>query len=848
MIKDFGKTAIVTSHGDISYKELLWHIDQFAQYSPKANSGSYSPKDAKKTIIFAENREGWIYAFFSVWRNNGIAITVDASSGAHDLAYMLNDSGAECIWTSLQNEAVVREALSEVSHHVDVLIIDRHEQQAPPAEIPTSASWDRDDREIAVIIYTSGTTGAPKGVMLTFANLRANINGVHKEVEIFNSERRVLILLPLHHVLPLQGSMIAPITIGGGVAIAPSMSGPDIMDTLCRGRVAIFIGVPRLWQTLYSGIMKQINASALTRALFALCAKVQSKTLSRIIFAKVHKKMGGNIRFCVSGGAALDAEIGYGLKTLGLELLEGYGMTETAPIITFTRPGDYIPGCVGFPLPSVECKLINTHKETLKDGSTTDVGELCAKGPNVMLGYYNRPEATAETIDADGFIHTGDLARFDNAGRVIITGRCKEIIVLSNGKNVQPAEIEFKLEKFEHRVKEAAVTQDGDMLRAIIVPEPVWARDKSDEELEQLLKREVLEPYNQQAQGYKKLMSLTVYHGDLPRTKLDKLQRFKLKAIVDAAKQGHSGATQTKVEEPQSEEYRILRDYIHGEKNIMPRPDDHIETDLAMDSLDKVGLQGFIENSFGVSINADEMASYASIAEMAGYIAQHKTRMEVENIDWHRLLTDARMSGSGSALPQTSWTLTAIASVLTGFIRRHNNLKTIGSGNIPHSGPYILAANHQSFMDAPIVISGLSKEQQRRNYFYATEEHIRGKVRRAMAGRNNIIIMERTDLKNSILKMARVLQDGKSLTIFPEGTRTRTGYMSEFKKTFAILSKELNVPIVPVRITGAYQAWPRTRKFPDTTPVQVEYLPPIYPTEDDTYDTLSKRVRQSIAL
>ena len=151
-------------------------------------------------------------------------------------------------------------------------------------------------------------------------------------------------------------------------------------------------------------------------------------------------------------------------------------------------------------------------------------------------------------------------------------------------------------------------------------------------------------------------------------------------------------------------------------------------------------------------------------------------------------------------------------------------------------------------MDAPIVISGLSKEQQRRNYFYATEEHIRGKVRRAMADRNNIIIMERTDLKNSILKMARVLQDGKSLTIFPEGTRTRTGYMSEFKKTFAILSKELNVPIVPVRITGAYQAWPRTRKFPNTTPVQVEYLPPIYPTEDDTYDTLSKRVRQSIAL
>ena len=848
MIKDFGKTAIVTMHGDVSYRALLWHIDQFAQYTPRSDKGSFSPQDSKKTIIFSENREGWIYAFFSVWRNGGIAITVDATSNAHDLAYMLNDSGAVCVWTSLHNEPVVREALTEVGHRVEVLVIDKYEQEAPPAEIPAMVSWDRDDREIAVIIYTSGTTGAPKGVMLSFANLRANIRGVSKEVEIFNSERRALILLPLHHILPLQGTMIAPLTIGGGVAIAPSMSGPDIMETLCRGRVAIFIGVPRLWQTLYNGIMKQINAKGITRALFALCAKVQSRTLSRIIFGKVHRKMGGNIQFCVSGGAALDAEIGYGLKTLGLELLEGYGMTETAPIIAFTRPGDYIPGCVGLPLPSVECKLVNTHKETLPDGSTTDVGELCAKGPNVMLGYYNRPEATEETIDAEGFIHTGDLARFDDAGRVIITGRCKEIIVLSNGKNVQPAEIEFKLEKYAHRVKEAAITQDGDLLRAIIVPEPVWARDRSDEDIEQQIKREVLEPYNQQAQGYKKIMSLTIYRGDLPRTKLDKLQRFKLKAIVEAAKNGESGGTELKIVEPDTEEYRILRDYIQGEKNIKPRPDDHIETDLAMDSLDKVGLQGFVENTFGITVNADSMAGFANIAKMAEYIAQHKTRMEVENIDWSRLFADAHASSSASPLPQTSWTLTAVSSAMIGFIRRHNSLKIIGTENIPQSGPFILAANHQSFMDAPIVVSGLSKEQQRQNYFYATEEHVRGSIRRSMANHNNIIIMEKANLKNSILKMARVLQEGKTLTIFPEGTRTRTGFMSEFKKTFAILSKELNVPIVPVRITGAFQAWPRTRRFPNNAPVQVEYLPPVLPTESDSYDSLSQRVRKSMLM
>ena len=145
-----------------------------------------------------------------------------------------------------------------------------------------------------------------------------------------------------------------------------------------RGKVAIFIGVPRLWQTLYAGIKKKIDEKAVTRILFNICRSVGSRRLSRFVFQSIRKKMGGHIDYCVSGGAALDAEIGKGLRTLGLDVLEGYGMTETAPIITFTRPDDIIPGCVGLPMPSVECKIID--------------GELCAKGPNVMMGYYNRPE------------------------------------------------------------------------------------------------------------------------------------------------------------------------------------------------------------------------------------------------------------------------------------------------------------------------------------------------------------------------------------------------------------------------------------------------------------------------
>lgn len=852
MIKDFNKTAIVTCQKEISYRSMLQHTDLFAKYTPEGKNC--------KTIIFAENREGWIYAFFSVWKNGGIAIPVDVSSKAQDLAYILKDSGSTCVWCTNASMNVAREAIAMTGMEVTLLNIDDHENTDIPehgTDAPEPSVWQRDDDETAIIIYTSGTTGSPKGVMLTFINLLANIKAVSEEVCIFNEERRTLILLPLHHVLPLQGCMIAPLMCGGGVAISPGMSGPEIMDTLCRGKVAIFVGVPRLWQTFYSGIMKQVNAHAITRALFRLCEKAQSPALSRLIFSSLHKKMGGNMRFCVSGGAALDAEIGRGLRTLGIDLLDGYGMTETAPMITFTRPGKYVPGSVGQPLPSVECKIVASEMGTTENGKVV-IGELCAKGPNVMKGYYNRPEETAAVIDKDGFLHTGDLARIDEEGRVFITGRCKEIIVLSNGKNVQPAEIEPQLERFTERVNEAAVTQKGDMLCAIVVPEQKWAKNLSDEEVEGILKKEVLEPYNLGVPQYKKVMSLCIFRGELPRTKLEKLQRFKLKDILEGKMKASAPNEEVPVAEPDSEEYRILRKFIEDEKKVKVKPSDHLETDLAMDSLDRISLQTFIENSFGMQVKADELTSFTNVGELAQHIQENKTRMEVEEIDWKTLLSgsetketdNGKNTGCEKAeTPEhrTSPLMPVWAKMMKGLIKMYNGLDISGQENIPTSGPFIIAPNHQSFIDAPVAISGLTRKQIANSYFYATEDHVNGALRRSLAHRNNIIIMERAQLKRSILQMAEVLRQGHNLVIFPEGTRTRNGKVGEFKKTFAILASELNIPILPVRISGAYEAWPRTKKCPSPKRIHVEYLPVITPgTVKRDYEELAEKVRKAI--
>ena len=822
---DLNKIAIIAGSHEVTYGEMLRRVAQFARKTPKGRQ--------TKTVVFSENREGWAYAFFSVWLNEGIAVPVDASSTPGDVAYILRDCQPDAVWVSKEREAVLREAIKEAGIEPSVFLIDDDECLSLDGEpmtsvLPWTALSEPDNDNIAVIIYTSGTTGSPKGVMLSYANLKANVNSVSYDVPIYTPQRRALVLLPLHHVLPLMGSLIAPLYMGGGIAISPSLSGPDIMDTLCRGQVGIMIGVPRLWQTLYAGIKKKIDQSAVARMLFALCRVAKFRPLSRLVFRSVRKKMGGHIDYLVSGGAALDREIGEGLRTLGLDVLEGYGMTETAPIIAFTRPGDIIPGCSGLPLPGVDCKLVD--------------GELCVKGPNLMKGYYNRPEETAQVIDSDGYLHTGDLATFDSVGRVTITGRTKEIIVLSNGKNVQPSEIEYKLEKYDALVKEAAVVQDGDMLRAIIVPQPAWSATLTDSEVTARLKREVLEPYNMTVSAYKKIMNVLVYRGELPRTRLDKLQRYKLQAILKEER-GARSKEREELREPDFEEYLLLKRFIESEKGITVHASDHVETDLALDSLDKVSLQDFIERTFGTSVGADEMPGFPTVEALARHVAAQKTRMEAEDVDWHQLLHE---EADALCLPTADFAYRFISRLFKCYFRLYNTLSIKGQKNIPAKGACILAPNHQSFVDGPLTLSGLPWRALGEYFFYATEEHVRGEKLRRMAAKSNIIVMERANLKNSILKLAKVLREGHRIVIFPEGARTHDGDMVPFKKTFAILAKELDVPIVPVCIRGAYEALPRGSRFMSPKHIEVTYLPQIKPSAGQTYEELSKQTQNAI--
>ncbi|HEY4787167.1 MAG TPA: AMP-binding protein, partial [Bacteroidales bacterium] len=733
--------ALLIGEKTVTYSRLIQKIHLFSE-TLEGKQG--------RAIIFSENREGWAYAFWAIWHAGMVPVPVDFLSAAGTVNYVINDCNPSVIFCSVARKPVVDEALRGFDMSPEIIVID--DLEALPADhLPAEINFPANPQDTAVIIYTSGTTGKSKGVMLSYENLQANIDAVCTQICIFTPTDRVLMLLPLHHILPLLGTMIMPFYVRCAVAISPSMVADDIIRTLNMHKVTIIIGVPRLYASIRKGIMDKIAKSAVARMLFSLARSINSMSFSRFVFSSVHKKFGGSIKYMVSGGAALDTDIACDFRTLGFELLEGYGMTEAAPMISFTRPGKFRVGSTGF--------LLSCVKAEIRDN------EIVICGPNVMQGYLGKPEETDEVIK-DGWLYTGDLGYMDASGYLFITGRKKEIMVFSNGKNVNPAEIEEQLEAISPAIREVGVFQDGDRIRAIVVPDTTKLRELHIEDVDKYFTRDMLHAYNKSAVSYKTIMQLSVSENELPRTRLGKIQRYLLPSMVTEK------AKETRQREDITlEEYRILKKYLEEEKKTDILPEHHLIMDLGLDSLEQVGLQVFIETSFGVSMETGQLTGFESLLQLSEYIHEHKKHSTFEKINWSVILKQK----IHIKLPSTWITSNIAVRVSHLFFRIFFRFRGKGASNIPGE-PCIIVPNHQSFLDGLFVASFLKFSQMRKTFFYAKEKHIQSPFLKFLANRNNIIIMDLNhNLKESIQKMAEVLKKKKNLIIFPEGTRTKDG-------------------------------------------------------------------------
>ena len=580
---------------------------------------------------------------------------------------------------------------------------------------------------------------------------------------------------------------------------------------------------PRFYSLLRRKIRDKINQKAATRLIFKLCEKIDSKPLSKKIFAKVHEGFGGYLEFLVCGGAALDYEVERDYRTLGFEVLVGYGMTECAPMISFPRPGKAKIGASGQSLSCNEIKEVEN--------------EIVTRGRNVMQGYYNKPEETAE-IMKDGWLYTGDLGHLDSEGYVVITGRKKELIVLSNGKNISPVEIEEKISSISDIVFENAVFLKGDSLNIIICPDPKKVSELVTGDLEEYVKWNIIDKYNQSAAPYKKITRFFVVNQELPRTRLGKVKRYELDKLLSSPE-----VVKTTHPEPTFKEYIMIKNYLKELKSQEVYCNDHLELDLGIDSLDKVSFQLFLKTSFGLDFSNEELGKFSSVQALAEYVEEKKVKSESESINWGAIFKE-RVDIS---LPKSWFTHQILKNVSKYFLKVYFRIKGEGMENIP-DGPFIIAPNHQSFIDGLFVSMFLKTKQLKKTYYYAKEKHVNTKLIKFVAAKHNVIVMDlNNDLMLSLQKLAEVLKRGKSIMIFPEGTRTKDGDLGSFKRTFAILSTELNVPIVPVAITGAFEALPSGSLFPKPfKEISVKFLKPIYP-EGQSYDSLKSSVFETLS-
>jgi len=409
----------------VTYSELLQMVETLA-----SGLVEHGVKAGERVAIHSRASIHFAAAFLAAAKLGAWVVPLDPQLRDAELATLIKASKPGVLFTT-------HEAIGEVCDLVPTIVelgkagesgfAAMLDKERPPAE---TASLSQD--AIAVLAFTSGTTGQAKGVLLSHRNLIADAF-LSSTVMPIDENDVFLSIAPWHHLLGLTSSLIVPLVRG-----AQTMYTSDhrkLAPLLKSHEVSIFIGVPKLYHALYARMIGQVRQTALGRALLRLAPKVVGRTLR-------NKLTGGRLRFFVSGSAPLDGAVSTGFRRLGIGLLEGYGLTETSPIVCFCDPFTKKTATVGPPLPGVEAKLINTN--------TDGVGELCLRGPIVMQGYFENESATAAIIDEQGWLHTGDLATLDADGEIYLKGREKNVIVLESGKNVYPEEMEWEMSSLRY--------------------------------------------------------------------------------------------------------------------------------------------------------------------------------------------------------------------------------------------------------------------------------------------------------------------------------------------------------------------------------------------------------------
>jgi long-chain acyl-CoA synthetase len=816
-------------------------------------------KVGERCVLLAENSAHWCAAYLGILRLGAVAVPFDTAYSSTQIEILLRDCGAKLVCTTPAHLDRLVEAFAGRGRSYPVLLLQGTAPGLKSLEdsgcVPLTGLSPASPPDPAVILYTSGTTSDPKGVVLTHQNLLSEIAAA-RGVYPLNQTDAVLGVLPLFHALAQMANLLVPFAVGARVVFLESVNSSAMLRALQERGITVFCCVPQFFYLIHARVRETLASGGwLRRALFRLLQRTNGFlrrgagiNLGPYLFRRIHQRLGPQIRVLVTGGSRFDPVVGRDFYRMGFTLLEAYGLTESSGGATLTRPDEPWSASVGPPLPGVEIRILPPDSG---EGAETRDGEIAIRGPIVMQGYFNRPQATAAVLH-DGWLHTGDLGHVDADGRLHITGRKKDVIVLGSGKNIHPEEIEQHYDQSPY-IKELCVlglSRPGepaaDRLHAVVVPDFDFLQKQKIVNAREIIRFE-LETLSASLPSHKRILSFDIWQDELPRTTTRKLKRFEIEQRVgregeeseEAARPALSLTPEEALWAAQPDTASLLAvigEAAKAEEPVHPRA--NLELDLGLDSMERIELITHLEQRVGASIPEEVLARTYTVRDLVEAL-QGATggapRESPAGSAWDALLQqtpdgDLRLPTLLRPRPLFSRVMFLLMKCIYLSVRLLFRLRVSGREHLPERGPFLLCPNHQSYLDPFLLVSALPFRLFREIFFVGAGEYFATPLTRWLARSLRVVPID-PDLKlvKAMQAGAFGLRRGRILILFPEGERSIDGTPKAFKKGVAILSAHLQVPIVPVALDGLFEVWPRGRPIQGLNQVSLRFGPPLSP-------------------
>ncbi|MEQ1922304.1 MAG: AMP-binding protein [Pyrinomonadaceae bacterium] len=778
-----------------------------------------------RVILFSNNMPEWGMTYFGILKAGATAIPIDPASTVDEIVAFAKagEAAAVVVSSKLAGENPdLAKALKEAGLEVSVWTFDEvFEIQTETEEAKRNALLPAKihSNAIASLIFTSGTTGTPKAVMLSHKNF-VNMISMLSSVLDMDITDGVLSVLPMHHTFEFSAGFLTPFSNGTQITYLNELTAEDLARTIENSHVTGLVGVPALWEMLHRRIKTRLRERGdwiadLADNVIEFNAWIRDNTpfnLGPIVFFPIHQGMGGQMRYLISGGSALSEKVQKDLHGLGFTVLEGYGLTESSPVLTVARPGNkMLKGSVGKPLPGVEVKIDSPDEN--------GVGEVLARGQNVLVGYYNNDKAT-DAVMTDRWLKTGDLGRLDEDGNLFIVGRSKDVIIDSNGKNIYPDEIEDHYSKSPY-IKEMSVVglpddDGGEKIAALVVPDYEHDIALSRQEVN----KQIEQHFREISAGLafaKRVKVLHITPFELPRTATRKVKRPEVVEMLQTLEERSKSKTKTVVDAKGDDNAVWIRKVVASVSN-RPLSDVVMEdklADLGFDSLMFVELQAAVEDAGGRVMSPDTLNEVQSVRELL---------TAIQRIDKSKKLADEprveeKKDDEDIFIPSIVRRIGNAAVDLATDTLYDNVLKTRieGQPNVPQHVNFIVAPNHTSHIDTGLVKKALGKDVAEQTVAVAAADYwFDTKYKRAyMNNFTTLVPIERTgSLRQSLRHVTQILNDGYNALIFPEGGRQESGQIAEFKPIIGYLALNQKIGILPIYIWGTYDAFPKGTILP----------------------------------